>query len=210
MPAKVITVVNRKGGVGKTTLTGNLAGELLALERRTAVLDLDPQATLTTWAGLGEGVLSIISKHLEPKGVPDLQRAWSVDSEVVLIDTPPGFDDAALMATAVAHLVLIPCGPSPFDIAATREAVKLIREVKRADGLPKMALVPARVQPTTLGRALPDALAELGVPVLPPVAQRAVVAQAALDGLTVAEFAPSSPAAKELKALASAIMEMMP
>ena len=210
MAAKVITVINRKGGVGKTTLAGNLAGELLALERRTAVLDLDPQATLTTWAGMGDGVLAIINRHLEPKGVPDLQRALDGEVQVAIIDTPPGFDDAALMAAAVAHLVLIPCGPSPFDIAATREAVELIRGVKRADGLPKLALVPARVQPTTLGRALPDSLAEFGVPVLPPLAQRAVLAQAALDGLTVAEFAPSSTAGKELRALASAVLEMLP
>ena len=89
MAAKVITVINRKGGVGKTTLAGNLAGELLALERRTAVLDLDPQATLTTWAGMGDGVLAIINRHLEPKGVPDLQRALDGEVQVAIIDTPP-------------------------------------------------------------------------------------------------------------------------
>ncbi len=47
MPASVVSVINYKGGVGKTTVTANLGAELAARGRRVLLIDLDPQASLT-------------------------------------------------------------------------------------------------------------------------------------------------------------------
>jgi chromosome partitioning protein len=47
MPSCVVSVINYKGGVGKTTLTANLGAELAARGRRVLLVDLDPQASLT-------------------------------------------------------------------------------------------------------------------------------------------------------------------
>lgn len=47
MPACVVSVINYKGGVGKTTLTANLGADLAARGRRVLLIDLDPQASLT-------------------------------------------------------------------------------------------------------------------------------------------------------------------
>ncbi len=47
MPASVVSVINYKGGVGKTTITANLGAELAARGERVLLIDLDPQASLT-------------------------------------------------------------------------------------------------------------------------------------------------------------------
>jgi chromosome partitioning protein len=191
-------------------LTANLAAELLLLGRRVAVLDTDPQRSLMAWAGLGDGILRDIVQPTEV-GTPSQFRAavrkaaGNVDH--VLIDCPPGFADPALLASLAADLMLLPCGPSPLDLLAVRDALDLAREARRERGgnAPAIRFVPSKVTTTRLGRSLAASLAEMGEAVLPPISQRAATAEAALTGLTVREFADGSPAQVEFAALAAAV-----
>lgn len=53
---RIVTVINAKGGCGKSTIAMNLAAALAVEGRRTLLLDLDPQAQLTAWLNLGDGL----------------------------------------------------------------------------------------------------------------------------------------------------------
>lgn len=52
----IITVINAKGGCGKSTIAMNLSAGLAHLGYRTLLIDMDPQAQVTQWLGLGDGL----------------------------------------------------------------------------------------------------------------------------------------------------------
>ena len=211
----VIAITGRKGGIGKSTITANVAAEFAAQGRTVAVLDADPQKSLVAWSQLGKGVLSRVVEPIEtehPERFRAAVRAKERTADIVLIDTPPGFADPALLAALVADVVLLPCGPSPLDILAAREALTLTRDVRkqRNDGKPIIRFVPSKGLPTTtLGRDLSASLERLGEKVLPGVNQRIAVAESALSGLTVGEYAPGSLAHIEFQTLTKAIGKLL-
>lgn len=134
----IIAITGRKGGIGKSTITANLAAELVALGRSVAVLDTDPQKSLMAWAELGEGLLRELVEAVDtthPRQFVARVEAASKRAERMLIDTPPGFADAALLAALQADLVLLPAGPSPLDIMAARDALALAREARKERAL---------------------------------------------------------------------------
>ncbi|MGD1068856.1 MAG: ParA family protein [Bryobacteraceae bacterium] len=211
----IIAVAGRKGGIGKSTIVGNLAAEFAAKKRKVLVLDADPQHSLVAWAEQGEGLLKGCVRKIENGAAGELKtqaRKAEQEADIVLIDTPPGMPETAYAAALVADLMLLPCGPSPLDLFALKEALNLAlkaRTVRRMKK-PRIRLVPSKVlMSTNLGRGLSSSLERMGKKVLPPIGQRIVLAEAVALGLTIAEYAPSSVAHEEFRELAKAVDKIL-
>ena len=209
----IVAVAGRKGGIGKSTIVGNLAAEFAAMGHTVAVLDADPQHSLVAWAEQGEGMLA---HAVEKVAATDALRTRARDAEkgvdIVLIDTPPGSPETAYQAALAADLMLLPCGPSPLDMFALKEtlALSLKARAERRSKKPRIRFVPSKVLANTnLGRGLASSLKNMGKKVLPAIGQRVVVAEAVASGLTVAEYAPHSPAHEEFRELAKAIQKVL-
>src|SRR5580704_2544301 len=189
----IIAVAGRKGGVGKSTIAGNLAAEFAAMKKTVAVLDADPQHSLVAWAAQGDGMLAKCVQKVDGRAGTLGARALAAekDADVVLVDTPPGIPEVAYQAALVADLMLLPCGPSPLDLFALKEAIAsaLKARAERRSKKPRIRLVPSKVNMSTrLGRSLTSSLEGMGKKVLPSIGQRVVLAEAVEAGLTIAEY----------------------
>jgi chromosome partitioning protein len=209
----VVVVAGRKGGIGKSTIAGNLAAEFAALGRTVAALDADPQHSLAAWAEQGEGMLSqSVEKIVNPDELRAKVKAAQKNVDIVVVDTPPGMPDVAYQAMLVADLVLLPCGPSPLDLFPLKEALAMALKARaeRRSKKPRIRFVPSKVlRNTNLGRGLSSSLEKMGKKVLPEIGQRIVVAEAVTSGLTVLEYAPGSPAQLEFEQLAKAVDKIL-
>jgi len=211
----IIAVIQQKGGVGKSTITANLAGALVEKKRSVLILDLDPQQSLVTWAQMGGGLLKGIVRAASVESVKEFKAAVekaSKEADRVLLDCPPGLPDTGLMAALVADLALLPVSPSPLDVIASKKALELIRQAQqqRKGGLPVIGFVPSKViHNTVLARDLAGTLKPTKEAVLPGISQRIAIAESVLQGLTLREYAPSSGGVDEFKELANAVERML-
>lgn len=203
MRPAVITVAQQKGGAGKTTLVIQLATALTAMGRKVALIDIDPQGSLTGWMRLREHRqrdaaelrFSMIGGWRLGVELDRLKK----EAELIIVDTPPHTEIDAKAAIRSADLVLVPCQPSTLDIWASQATVELAAKERR-----KVAMVLNRVP--ARGRSIEEArnaLQELGAPCLPTqLGNRQAFVTSVTAGLGVVESEGKSAAADEVRALA--------
>jgi chromosome partitioning protein len=205
----IISVINQKGGVGKTTLAISLAAAFAGRKKRVLLVDADPQGSALDWIAVrGEdarfaaiGMAKPIL-HLE---LPKLAK----DYDIMIIDGPPRVYDVAKSAVMASDAVLIPVLPSQFDVWAAEESVKLLEECAAYKKQLKAAFVINRkIAQTAIGRDVAKALKQYPLPVLhSSICQRVVFAESA-RGRTVLEIDPDSSASKEIQALAKEVLKL--
>jgi chromosome partitioning protein len=185
----VIVVANPKGGVGKSTLSTNIAGYFASRGHAVMLGDVDRQQSARTWLALRPPTLAPIA-------------AWEIANDAVVrppkgtthvvLDTPAGLHGKRLdEVMKLADKVLVPLQPSIFDIHATHEFVRQLLAHKRSERV-QIAIVGTRTREGTISTdQLRGFLDGMNVPLLGFLRDTQNYVHLAAHGLTLWDVASS-------------------
>lgn len=195
---KTIAIISQKGGAGKTTVAIHLA---VAAEQRgmnTALFDLDPQASASSWSDKRNHPSPAVVSAQAARLPGLLKQAADQSADLVIIDSAPNADSASLAAASAADLILIPCRPAAFDLNAIGTTLNLAAVAGKQAFVVLNAVPPLGKVGEEAHRALEDGK----VRVAPTMLHHLVAfAHAVNDGRTAQELDPRSKAALEIDAL---------
>lgn len=206
----IFGVLNQKGGVGKTTLSIGIAAELARQGARVLLIDADPQGSSLDWAAAREGdaLFSIVGlpRATIHKEIENLKQNY----DHVVIDGPPRVTDLARSAIMASDIVVIPVQPSPYDIWAADDVVKLISEaVVYKENIKSCFVINRKIVNTAIGRDVADVLGSYDLAVLnSTIAQRVIFAESAAQGKAIFEVDKDSPAVGEVEAVVNELMSL--
>jgi len=130
---RILLVAGPKGGIGKTTLSRNLAVAAAIDGISVATLDLDPQRGLTKWYAKRPDGLAPISHFESDLSIGGVQAALdgTPNFSLLVVDTPPSVEDHSeefrILARA-ASLILVPTGQSDDDLDSVRPWMRFVRK----------------------------------------------------------------------------------
>lgn len=195
---KTIVFAASKGGVGKTTLCAALAAYAGAnTKKKVAVIDLDPQGSLTAWWNLRDSESPGLIEATAASLSETLEKADASGFAFIFVDTPPGQMKTIEAGIKSADYVLVPCQPSPVDIAAIGDTIAVIEE----EGKPFAFVMNRVIARTRIGEQAILLLANHGKVAGMPIAQRTSFATAMIDGRSAPEVDGGKHAEQEISAL---------
>lgn len=195
---KTLSIISQKGGAGKTTLAVHLATAAELSGIPTVLIDLDPQGSASVWAeqrgGTAPDVVSGVPRQLQAL----IEKARNAGAGLVVLDTPPHADQNALSAARESDLVVIPCRPSVYDLAAIRATIDLCEIAKKPYRVVINAAPPQGSIADEARANLTDSSYMVSETV---VCNRAAFSNSAIAGQTAMEYEPRGKAANEVAEL---------
>jgi chromosome partitioning protein len=205
MSINATLVVNAKGGVGKTTISTNLASYFAARDIVTTIADYDPQGSSLNWLlERGSEARKIHGADFSPRASSTLQngrRQIPRDTQQLIIDAPAGPSRLMLQDLLLrAQSILIPVGPSSIDVHATANFIKellLVGHVRVRNI--RVAVIANRVRSgKPVYAPLERFVSTLGIPFLGRVSDSDVYVDAANAGRGIYDL-PADTCAEELR-----------
>lgn len=207
----VIAVLNRKGGVGKSTIACQLARGLQRTGLEVLVVDTDAQGTASDWSEAQDEVdtplVVKIDRATLDRDIPKVGKQF----DVVIVDGAAKAERMNVSAVKAADLVLIPIQPSAVDIWPVTETVEIIKARQEITGRPQGAFVISRaITGTNLASSVQPALEALELPVLSArTHQRVAYAESMGRGLSVMDLNEESKASEEVTALTEEVLDVL-
>ena len=195
---KTLAIISQKGGVGKTTLATCLAVAAEQDGRKTAIFDLDPQATASFWKDIREAETPAVAS-IQAIRLPAMQKAARESSaDLVIIDGAAVARDVAFEAARAADFVLIPTKTAVFDTISMTHTLEVVRQCEKP-----FSVVLTFVPP--VGKETEDAVeaaSALNASICPvQIGNRKAYFRAQSAGLAVQEYEPDGKAAAEITRL---------
>lgn len=202
----IISFLNQKGGVGKTTLAVNTAAELARNGSKVLLIDADKQGSATTWASIrSDAPFQVVSMARANMARDALKLA--TDYTHTIIDGPPHAEEVARSCIIASDFVALPIEPSGLSAWASDLTVKQITEAQEYKETLKCGFVVSRkIGKTVIGREIRTMASEAGIPILEAeIEQRVAFAESLTMGQTIFEWAEGSAAANEITRLTKEI-----
>lgn len=191
---KAISIINPKGGAGKSTLATHLAGYFAQRSPGVLLGDVDRQQSSRVWLRSRPATLPHIATW--QIGLDNVARPPKGITHAIL-DTPAGLSGKALEAVVkVSSRILVPVLPSPFDLWASQAFLTQLAELRSvARGKAEVAMVGMRVSPRTLAAIqLQDFLRRQGFDTVAMIRSTQLYPRLAASGATIFDVSPSSSA----------------
>ena len=206
----IISFLNQKGGVGKSTLSINVAACLGLLKQKVLLIDADKQGTASTWASLrSETPFQVVSMARENMARDALKLAG--DFDFTIIDGPPQAETISRSCIVASDLVALPIEPGGASRWSSDLTVRQLTEAAELKPTLKCGFVVSRkISGTVLGRDTRLMAADAGIPIFETeIEQRIAYAEALTMGKTIFEWAIRGPAVSEIQALTHELLDVL-
>jgi chromosome partitioning protein len=206
----VISFLNQKGGVGKSTLSINIAACFALLRQKVLLIDADKQATSSTWASLRtETPFQVVSMSRENMARDALSLAAGYD--FTIIDGPPQAESISRSCIVASDLVAVPIEPGGASRWSSDLTVRQLMDAMELKPSLKCGFVISRkIGTTILGRDTRGMAADAGIPTFDTeIEQRVAYAEALTMGKTIFEWSGRGPALTEIQSLTHELLDVL-
>lgn len=214
MTNSIITVATMKGGSGKSTLASCLAVHWQLNGRQPAIIDADPQRTISRLAAR-EKALGGVHVQEEPS-----DEAWKAALRLagtfnpVIIDTPGFRSQSTLACLGITDFVLVPVKASPLDVDRMLDTLNILINGVSGRRPPFRCVLTQTTRDSVVAKHIRSELIAAGFPVLDSeMTNRVIYPEAALWGGTPSLEDPYGPAGRDIEAIADevyGILDSMP
>ncbi|HGJ5858067.1 AAA family ATPase (plasmid) [Arsenophonus nasoniae] len=182
--SKVISFLNGKGGVGKTTTSINVATSIAKKGHNVVVVDTDPQLSIGNWYLEDKSLFDVAEASTE-KDIYSIKKTLKL-YDYIIIDGAAAITAISSAAVMVSDIVLIPVTPSPLDFAACGAIIAVIEARNELQPIIARFVITKKISTAKMLTVLKDSIADTGVKAMSTeITQRQAYVRTMLDGGTI-------------------------